>query len=99
MLIKKSIYTEKSVKINTEKVHRYTFEVDKAANKTDIKQTVKKIYGVDPVKIQTIMIAGKQYRKGKRWVFGRKPDRKKAIVTLKPGQKIEQLEVTGAKEQ
>jgi large subunit ribosomal protein L23 len=98
MLIKKPIYTEKSVKLNTDKIHRYTFEVDKDANKTDIKLAIKSVYGVVPVKIQTIMIPGKQYRKGKRWIFGKKPDRKKAIITLKPGQNIERLEVTGTKE-
>ncbi|KKT58793.1 MAG: hypothetical protein UX91_C0001G0017 [Candidatus Amesbacteria bacterium GW2011_GWB1_47_19] len=53
------------------------------------------MFGVKVEKVQTLNMPGKKYRSGKKWIFRQKSDWKKAIVTLKPGQKIEQLEVTG----
>ena len=95
MLIKRPIVTEKSVKLNSGEVSRYTFETIPSANKTQIKKNVEKMFGVKVEKVQTLNMPGKKYRSGKKWIFRQKSDWKKAIVPLKPGQKIEQLEVTG----
>lgn len=75
---------------------RHTFEVNKGATKTEIKRGAEKMFGVKVAVVRTIKIRGKSYRAGKKWVHKRRPDGKKAIVTLKPGEKIEQLEITRA---
>ncbi len=86
MLIR-PILTEKSVRETSK--HRFTFEVGIDDTKTNIKKLVEKTFGVNVVKIQTLVMPGKAYRAGKRWIFKQSPEWKKAVVTLKPGQKIE----------
>ena len=70
-----------------EKDNKYTFLVKKDANKIEIKQAIEKIYNVKVKKVNTINIKPKP----KRWRFrmGFTPSKKKAIVTLKEGYKIE----------
>ena len=69
---------------------RYTFYVPPNANRTQIKEAVQKVFNVDVVKVNLIKVRGKVRRIGR--FEGRDKDRKKAIVTLKPGQTIQQLE-------
>ncbi len=69
---------------------RYTFYVHPNANRTQIKEAVQKVFNVDVVKVNLIKVRGKVRRIGR--FEGRDKDRKKAIVTLKPGQTIQQLE-------
>lgn len=58
----------------------YSFEVNKQANKVQIRQAVERLYGVKVKKVRTANIAGKPRRRG--WVFGKTPDWKKAVVVL-----------------
>lgn len=80
--------SEKATFLSTE--NKYVFEVYKDANKKQISQAIKDIYGVEPVKINIINLSGKQRRYGR--YTGRTKDRKKAIVTLKDGQNIQVYE-------
>ncbi len=79
------VISEKSVGMVGE--DKYTFWVDTAANKIEIKAAVEKMFKVKVAEVRTLKVKGKEKRMG-RYV-GRTPDRKKAIVTLKPGNKIE----------
>jgi large subunit ribosomal protein L23 len=72
-------------------VSQYTFEVNPRATKTQIKHAIQEIFKVNVTKINTTNVLGKKKnfaRKGVR-TAGKQSDWKKAIVTLKPGQKIE----------
>jgi large subunit ribosomal protein L23 len=83
------LVTEKSMTGTA--VNQYTFEVHSRATKTQIRHAVQEIFKVDVLKVNTTNISGKQKnfaRKGAR-TSGKQADWKKAIVTLKPGQKIE----------
>ena len=70
--------------------NKYTFEVDPRANKTEIKQAVQSIFKVKVEKVNTMRVKGKTKRV--RNIPGKTPDRKKAIVTLRKGDKIEIFE-------
>jgi len=77
-VIIKPIVTETSMMGMEEK--KYTFEVAKDANKTEIKLAIENIFGVDVEKVNTINVKGKKKRQG-RYV-GYRPNWKKAIVKL-----------------
>lgn len=66
---------------------KYTFIVDPRANKTEIKIAVEKIFGVKVLKVNTMNRPGKRKRRG--MTVGKRPDTKRAIVTLVPGDEIE----------
>jgi len=83
-VIKRPLITEKATELMQQ--GKYVFEVDRSANKTQIKRAVEAIFNVKVVKVNTIRMRGKLRRQG-RWI-GRTPDRKKAIVTLQEGQRI-----------
>ena len=82
-LIIKPIVTEKSNIQMEEK--RYSFVVDKSANKIAIKRAVEAIFGVKVKKVNTILVKGKPRRVGVH--SGYRPDWKKAIITLHEGSK------------
>jgi len=84
-VLKAPVVTEKSVGLTEE--NKYTFWVDPAANKIEIKAAVEKMFKVKVAEVKTINVKGKVKRFGRS--VGRTPDRKKAIVKLKPGYKIE----------
>ncbi|MCM8770961.1 MAG: 50S ribosomal protein L23 [Candidatus Omnitrophica bacterium] len=84
-IIKSIIHTEKSTQL--EPAGKYWFLVDRRANKQEIKKAVEDIYKVDVVSVNTFISHGKLKRV--RFQAGRTPELKKAIVTLKTGQKIE----------
>ena len=65
----------------------YTFEVAKSANKIEIAQAVEKIFNVHVVKVNTLNVKAKPKRL--RWVAGETRTWKKAMVTVKAGEKIE----------
>lgn len=69
---------------------KYAFYVHPHANRTQIKEAIETVFTVDVTKINLLNLQGKLKRQGR--YEGRRPERKKAIVTLKPGQRIEQLE-------
>jgi large subunit ribosomal protein L23 len=60
----------------------YSFEVNRKANKTQIKKAVEKIYGVKVLKVRTANRKGKYRRRGRN--FGKTPSWKKAVVFLEP---------------
>lgn len=68
--------------------NKYIFEVDKKANKIQIREAVEKIYNVKVKSVATIKMPSKP-RRLRWWESGRTPESKKAIVTLKEGYKIE----------
>ena len=88
-IIRKVLITEKGT-VMREVHQQYMFEVARAANKIEIKRAVEAVFNVKVDSVQTMQMRGKTKRQG-RWV-GRRNDWKKAIVTLKPDQKIELFE-------
>jgi len=88
-LIRKVLITEKGTVLR-EKQNQYTFEVARDANKIEIKQAIEKIFSVKVDDVRTMQMHGKEKRQGR--FAGRRSDWKKAIVTLKPDQKIELFE-------
>jgi large subunit ribosomal protein L23 len=87
-IIIRPIITEKSM--DGLENSQYTFEVNPKANKYQIKQAVKEIFNVEVASVNTLKVQGKLKRRGVH--VGRTSERKKAIVTLKPGQRIEFFE-------
>jgi len=88
-VIRRPIVTERAMRLADEE-SKYTFEVAPEANKIQIKEAVETIFKVEVVKVNTITVPGKRRRDFRRpTTYGRTPKRKKAIVTLRPGQRIE----------
>lgn len=85
-IIKSLVRTEKATTFN-EPLGKYLFLVDVSSNKIEIKMAVEEIYKVKVAAVNTQLLQGKLRRV--RYQLGRVPDTKKAIVTLKTGQKIE----------
>lgn len=77
-IIIKPVVTERSMENMESK--RYTFKVDTRANKSEIKKAVETIFGVKVRQVNTMNITGKKKRMGAN--VGKRPDWKKAIVTL-----------------
>ena len=83
-IVIRPVLTEKSYDDMADR--KYTFEVAVNANKTEIKQAIEEIFdGVKVDSVNTMRIQGKLKRQGR--TMGRRPERKKAIVTLKEGSK------------
>lgn len=89
-IIKRPIVTEKS-NILADLYGQYTFEVDRRANKLQIKGAVEQIFDVDVEKVRVVNMKPKRGRYGRRRVI-RESAWKKAIVTLAPGQRLEVFE-------
>ena len=70
---------------------KYTFEVDRRANKHQVKEAVEQIFDVEVLYVNTINVPAKRGRYGRR-VVTRRPAWKKAIVTLAPGERIDVFE-------
>jgi large subunit ribosomal protein L23 len=84
-VILRPIITERSFDLIND--NRYTFEVDKRANKIEIGQAVATIFDVKVLKVNTISVSGKPKRV--RYAKGYSRSWKKAIVTLAEGDTIE----------
>ena len=80
----KPVVTEKSSALMAE--GKYTFRVDKDANKIEIKYAVETVFKVNVTDVRTMNMPGKMKRQGK--TMGMTPEWKKAVVTLKPGQRL-----------
>ncbi len=91
LVLMRTIVTEKSM--TGTNVGKYTFEVRKTATKQEIAEAVATAFKVDVVDVNVITLHGKERRLGRR--IGRTPDRKKAIVTLAQGQRIERYFTEG----
>ena len=85
-IIKKPVLTEKSTEAMNEH-GRYTFEVDRRATKTDIKNAIESLYGVQVEGVQTRTLKGKLKRL--RYGYVREKVKKSATVRLAEGQSIE----------
>lgn len=70
-------------------VNVYTFEVAPGANKIQIKHAVEQIFGVSVTNVNTLNRQGKRKRNRRTGTWGKRPDSKRAIVSLAPGDKIE----------
>ena len=79
--------TEKATLIG-EKHNQYVFRVARHANKIQIKQAIETLFGKTVTRVNTANYLGKK-RRERTAAFGKKADWKKAIVTLKAGDKIE----------
>lgn len=82
-IIKKPVLTEKSYDHLPSKT--YTFEVDKNANKVEIRQAVEEVFGVSVDRVNVLNSDGKKRRQGQH--VGRTASSKKAYVTLKKDSK------------
>ena len=89
-ILKRPIVTEKSG-VLADYYGQYTFEVDRRANKLQVKKAVEKIFDVDVDSVNIMNMPAKRGRLGRRRVV-RKSAWKKAVVTLAPGQRIEFFE-------
>ncbi len=69
---------------------KYVFKVDRRANKVLVKQAVKSLYNVDAEKVNISIVRGKKKRN--KFTIGFKPSWKRAVVTLKQGDKIDLYE-------
>jgi large subunit ribosomal protein L23 len=89
-ILRKPILTEKA-SILTEKLNRYSFQADPRADKLQIKAAIEKIYGVQIVSINTMVVYGKTKHRSTKagYVSGRAAKYKKAVVTLKDGDVID----------
>ena len=86
-IIKSPIITEKSMR-GVESLNTYTFRVGTLVSKNSIAKAIKEMFGVDVVTVRTNVVPSKQKRVAKSARYARIPKFKKAIVTIKEGQKI-----------
>lgn len=87
------LYTEKIAKLQDEE-NKFAFEVDRNSNKIEIRKEIENRFEVKVTKIQTMIVRGKMRQQMTRAgrFQGRRPDWKKAIVTLAEGQNIDLFE-------
>jgi large subunit ribosomal protein L23 len=88
-LIRRPLITEKATRLK-ESTNTICFEVDKSANKIEIRRAVEKLFGVKVVDVRVANRQGKWKRMGR--FVGQRKDWKKAYVRLAPDQKIEFFE-------
>ncbi len=89
MIIKRPLVTEKSTRQRDEE-NKVVFEVSRGASKTEIKRAVEEIFKVKVLDVKTIILPGKVKRFGR--FVGKTSSIKKAILKLRPGDKIEFFE-------
>ena len=88
-IIRRPWITEKSTR-QKEEGGQYVFEVHRDANKIEIQAAVERLFKVKVLQVRTSNVMGKIKRLGKR--YGKRPDWKKAIITLKEGDRIDFFE-------
>jgi large subunit ribosomal protein L23 len=88
-IILRPLITEKA-QLQAHNYNKYAFEVDKRANKMQIKEAVELAFSVSVREVNTLTVKGKRRRYGRS--LTKQPDWKKAFVTLAPGEKIELFE-------
>ncbi|NLJ86246.1 MAG: 50S ribosomal protein L23 [Firmicutes bacterium] len=87
-IIRRPIVSERTMVLMEE--NKYTFVVDLKATKSQIREAVEQIFDVKVEKINTMRMTGKMRRMGR--YEGKRPDWKKAIVTVREGDRIELFE-------
>ena len=70
----------------------YTFKVAPDANKIEIRHAIESIFGVRVLKVTTLNRKGKRKRNRRTFTYGKRPDTKRAVVTLVAGDRIELFE-------
>ncbi len=90
-VVKRPLITEKAER-NREASRQYAFEVHRDATKIQVKQAVEKLFSVHVLAVRTVVARGKTKRVGRN--IGRRPNWKKAFVTLKEGETIALFEGT-----
>jgi large subunit ribosomal protein L23 len=88
-IIIKPLITEKT-SIQKELYNQVSFEVDRRANRIEIRRAIETIFNVRVAGVKTMQITGKIKQRGR--VVGKRRDWKKAIVTLMPGERIDFFE-------
>ena len=88
-VLRRPLITEKNT-ILQDAQNKYAFEVDRRANKAQVKAAVERSFSVSVSDVNVIMVKGKRKRFGRR--FTRRPSWKKAVVSLKAGDKIQIFE-------
>jgi large subunit ribosomal protein L23 len=88
-IIRRPLITEKSTR-QKEEGRQYVFEVHRDANKIEIQSAVEQLFKVKVLQVRTSNVLGKVKRLGRR--YGKRPDWKKAIITLKEGDRIDFFE-------
>jgi large subunit ribosomal protein L23 len=88
-VIKRPLFTEKGMDLK-ERENKVLIEVNPDANKHEIKKAVEEIFKVKVQKVATINQRGKIKRFGRS--VGKRPDIKKAVITLKKGEKLDFIE-------
>ena len=87
-ILVRPLITERTTQLMAE--GKYVFVVAKAANKLEIAKAVAEVFKVKVAKVNTVNVTGKKKRMGR--TEGKRPDYKKAIVKLAPGETIEFFE-------
>ena len=89
LILKRPILTEKMLKLQEAK-GQYAFEVDENANKIEVKRAIQEKFDVTVENVNIIRVKGKSKRLNTRRgiTTGKRPDWKKAIVTLREGDSI-----------
>lgn len=88
-IVRRPIVTEKST-TQKEAGNQFTFEVDRRANRVEIRQAIEAVFNVRVLGVRTIQMKGKTKRVGR--TLGKRRNWKKAIVSLAKGQSIEFFE-------
>ncbi len=89
-IILEPVVSEKSYGLLEDSV--YTFKVATGASKPEIRDAVQEIFGVRVVKVNTLNRKGKRKRNRKTFTYGKRPDTKRALVTLAEGDSIDLFE-------
>jgi large subunit ribosomal protein L23 len=90
-ILKRPIVTEKS-NFQSDVLGQYTFEVDRRVNKHQVKQAVETVFNVTVERVRIVNVPAKRARRYGRRQVVRKSGWKKALVTLRPGDRIEFFE-------
>jgi len=88
-IIRRPLITEKSTR-QKEESRQYVFEVHRDANKIEIQSAVERLFKVKVLQVRTSNALGKVKRLGRK--YGKRPDWKKAIITLREGDRIDFFE-------
>ncbi len=87
-VLRRPLITEKNTVLK--ELNKYAFEVAGKANKHQIKQAMEKAFNINVISVNIIGVHGKMKRQGRKYVMT--PSWKKAVVTIKQGEKIEFFE-------
>jgi large subunit ribosomal protein L23 len=88
-IIRRPLITEKT-NLQKEAYNQVSFEVDRRANRVQIKRAVERLFKVQVADVRTMQVKGKVKQRGR--ILGKRRDWKKAVVKLMPGNRIDFFE-------